>query len=115
MLRGLEPLESPSHGQFDVSFRGGTAAQPERPLFGAAFGEFLVRFCYLTTGAFYATQVGTDDIGYIGNSPITGASPIPSNKAEAHLQEVLPSTKLQRSARRLNGKQGYCPETFRRR
>ena len=58
------------------------AASPERR-------EFFRRFRYVAVGAYYTTAVGADDVGYIGNVPISGEYPGPSAEALEHLATVL--------------------------
>ena len=97
ILDGLERLEQQSRQRFDVSFAfapvqqktelvdsiaGGSGPEPDQ-------AEFFKRFRYLTVGAFYTTEAGARDIGYIGNVPIAGEYPGPSNEAMAHLAGVL--------------------------
>ncbi len=51
--------------------------------------EFFERFRFLSVGAFYTTEAGIKDIGYIGNVPISGEYPGPSAEAMTHLAGVL--------------------------
>jgi hypothetical protein len=51
--------------------------------------EFFQRFRFLAVGAFYTTAAGIEDIGYIGNVPISGDYPGPSRAAMTHLAGVL--------------------------
>jgi hypothetical protein len=39
--------------------------------------------------AFFCTPEGCKDIGYLGNVPIAGDYPGPSDEAKAHLDQVL--------------------------
>jgi hypothetical protein len=50
---------------------------------------FFERFRFLSVGAFYTTEAGIEDIGYIGNVPISGEYPGPSTEAMTHLAGVL--------------------------
>jgi hypothetical protein len=50
---------------------------------------FFRRFRYVSVGAYYTTAAGTADVGYIGNVPISGEYPGPSDEALAHLATVL--------------------------
>jgi hypothetical protein len=51
--------------------------------------EFFQRFRYLAVGAYYTSEAGIADVGYIGNVPIAGSYPGPSDEAMAHLAAVL--------------------------
>jgi len=44
---------------------------------------------YLTVGFFVTTAAGTEDLGYLGNTPIVGDYPGPSTEALTHLDGVL--------------------------
>ena len=96
ILQGLESLEQQSRERFGSSFASGTEEQ-KTELVGAiaAAGatadqsEFFQRFRYLAVGAFYTTEAGMADVGYIGNVPISGEYPGPSDEAMAHLAGVL--------------------------
>ena len=99
ILDGLEWLEHQSRERFDTSFSTATSGQraslvetiaDEDPA-GAAAHEaaFFTRFRYLAVGAFYTTAAGIEDIGYVGNVPIPGDYPGPSDEAMAHLAGVL--------------------------
>lgn len=66
-----------------VAGRGLADAQHERQ------AECFARFRYVAVGAYYTTQQGSADIGYIGNVPIVGDYPGPSEDAMTHLAGVL--------------------------
>jgi hypothetical protein len=95
ILDGLERLEQQSRQRFDVSFAFASVQQKTELVDSIAGGpepdqaEFFKRFRYLTVGAFYTTEAGARDIGYIGNVPIAGEYPGPSDEAMAHLAGVL--------------------------
>jgi hypothetical protein len=55
----------------------------------AAYRSFFDRFRYLCVGAFYSTAPGARDAGYVGNVPIVGEYPGPSDAALEHLARVL--------------------------
>ena len=61
---------------------------------GAAF---LGRMKFLTTGAYYTSEIGVKELGYVGNEPIEGDYPGPTKEALAHLDQVLSSLNLKRS------------------
>lgn len=50
---------------------------------------FFHQFRNLTLSAFFSTEVGRADIGYIGNVPIVGEYPGPTPEALAHLKAAL--------------------------
>lgn len=97
ILGGLEWLERQSRTRFNTSFASAAEADATALLDNIAYadsaaadlGNFFERFRYLAVGAFYTTEAGTDDIGYIGNVPIGGNYPGPSDEAMAHLAGVL--------------------------
>lgn len=100
ILAGLEWLEQQSQNRFGVSFAFADDVQTTELLESIALRdtstaetddlvEFLERFRFLSVGAFYTTEVGMADIGYIGNVPISGDYPGPSAEAMTHLAGVL--------------------------
>ncbi|MEX2125695.1 MAG: gluconate 2-dehydrogenase subunit 3 family protein [Woeseia sp.] len=100
ILAGLEWLEQQSQDRFGSSFAAAGVPQQAQLLDDIAYPadavpglaeqvEFFERFRYLTVGAFYTTEAGTNDIGYIGNVAIKGEYPGPSDEALAHLAGVL--------------------------
>ena len=103
---GLLWLQKQSLGQFDVGFADATNEQRSRLLDQIAFADkvgnglqtqhqFFKVYRNLTMSAFYATEVGMADIGYIGNSPIVGEYPGPTPEALAHLEKALNSLGLE--------------------
>jgi Gluconate 2-dehydrogenase subunit 3 len=98
VLAGLEWLEQQSQDRFDRSFATANEKQQLELVDGIARGaspefaaqsEFFRRFRWLAVGAFYTTDEGMADVGYIGNTPIAGEYPGPSDEAMAHLAGVL--------------------------
>jgi len=91
ILAGLEWLEQQSRYRFNSTFASVNDGQASvlldsivRP--GESEKEpllFFDRFRFLTVGAYYTTEAGIEDIGYIGNYPG------PSDEAMAHLAGVL--------------------------
>lgn len=51
--------------------------------------DAFLRFKNLVLGAYFCTPQGCKDIGYLGNVPIAGDYPGPSDEAKAHLEHVL--------------------------
>jgi hypothetical protein len=58
--------------------------------------DFLNKMKFLTTGAYYTSEPGVEELGYIGNTPIEGDYPGPTKEALAHLDKVLASLNLKR-------------------
>lgn len=57
--------------------------------------EFVERMKFLTTGAYYTSEKGIEELGYVGNVPITDSDyPGPTAEAMAHLKGVLASLNL---------------------
>ncbi|MCC3860415.1 gluconate 2-dehydrogenase subunit 3 family protein [Pseudemcibacter aquimaris] len=50
---------------------------------------FFARLRSLVFGAYFSSPEGIEDIGYIGNEPIIGDYPGPTEEAMAHLNEVI--------------------------
>ena len=99
ILAGLEWLEQQSRDRFGMPFADAGEDQQSAVVDAIAYpeatakleeqAEFFRRFRYLAVGAFYTTAAGIEDVGYIGNVPIAGAYPGPSDEAMAHLAGVL--------------------------
>ena len=99
ILAGLEWLERQSRDRFGRAFADASEGQQSALVDPIAHpnatpdlekqAEFFRRFRYLAVGAFYTTEAGMKDAGYIGNVPIAGAYPGPSDAAMAHLAAVL--------------------------
>jgi len=100
ILYGLEWLEQESLRRFGTGFAATGGAQQRELLDELAApgdgqtappepGEFFRRFRYVSVGAFYTTAAGAADAGYIGNVPISGEYPGPSDAALEHLAHVL--------------------------
>lgn len=65
---------------------------------GPAGRVFLDRMKFLTTGAYYTSAEGIDELGYVGNVAITtGDYPGPTPQAMAHLKQVLAALSLKLS------------------
>ena len=100
ILAGLEWLEQQSRREYDTAFVELSEAQARALLDQIAWsdrlaaelerqGRFFERFRSVAVGAYYTTAAGMDDIGYIGNMPISGDYPGPSEEALAHLAGLL--------------------------
>ena len=105
ILNGLEQLEQRSQDRFGTDFASAEHDQATELLDNIAYAGvanadllrlviFFERFRYLAVGAFYTTEAGIEDIGYIGNVPIGGEYPGPSDAAMAHLAGVLDKLNL---------------------
>jgi hypothetical protein len=100
ILAGLEWLEGQSRSQFGSGFAAATPDEREQLVDTIAApqaeastlspqAEFFDRFRYLAVGAYYTTEAGIGDIGYVGNVAISGEYPGPGDEALAHLAGVL--------------------------
>jgi len=72
----------------DIAFKDKVKPGLEKP------AEFFRRFRALTLGAFYTTQEGWADIGYLGNDPTDGPYPGPTPEAIAHMKKLVESMGL---------------------
>jgi hypothetical protein len=72
----------------DIAFKGRVKPGLEKP------AEFFGRMRALTVGAFYTTQVGWKDIGYLGNTPYEGPYKGPPPEAIAHMKALVESMGL---------------------
>jgi Gluconate 2-dehydrogenase subunit 3 len=100
ILGGLERLEQQSRDQFGSGFATAGERQQSELLdgmvsSGGAGQAFFERFRFLTVGAFYTTEEGMKDVGYIGNVAIHSEYPGPSDEAMTHLAGVLEQLGLQ--------------------
>lgn len=101
ILSGLAWLDQESQRRFDKKFVQASSAQQLEIIDVIAYeeAESDLRYIYiakvfdglrtLVTIAFFASAEGTDDLGYIGNTPIEGDYPGPTPEAKAHLEAVL--------------------------
>ena len=102
ILAGLEWLEQHSRSRFNATFASASDDHATKLLDsivepGEVEEELVVffdRFRFLAVGAYYTTEAGIEDIGYIGNVPIVGDYPGPSDEAMAHLAGVLDQLNL---------------------
>ena len=105
ILAGLEWLEQQSWNRFGHGFPSADDQQATELIDSMASSDpaateqsdlvtFFNRFRYLAVGAYYTTEEGIEDIGYIGNVPIAGDYPGPSDAAMAHLSGVLEKLNL---------------------
>ena len=59
-------------------------------------GAFLSKMKFLTTGAYYTSEEGVEELGYIGNVALEGDYPGPTPEALAHLDTILAGLNLKR-------------------
>ena len=101
---GLVWLEQESIDRFAVSFVDATAEQRSAILDDIAYRDrvkpglddaarFLAKFRHLVMSAYYSTEAGVVEIGYIGNTPIVGEYPGPTPEALAHLERGTETTR----------------------
>jgi hypothetical protein len=100
ILSGLAWLDAESNARFShgfaqasdserraifdrIAFRAKVQPGYERPAF------FFARLRGLVMGGFYSLPEGMKDIGYLGNTPITGDYPGPTQEALAHFHAAL--------------------------
>ncbi|HWM27903.1 MAG TPA: gluconate 2-dehydrogenase subunit 3 family protein [Woeseiaceae bacterium] len=101
ILGGLEWLEQQSRDRFGSGFADAEDRQQAELLDRMASSdvakqvEFFERFRFITVGAFYTTEEGMKDVGYIGNVAIHSEYPGPSDEAMTHLAGVLEQLGLQ--------------------
>ncbi len=57
---------------------------------------FIDKMKFLVTGAYYTSEPGVEELGYVGNTPIEGDYPGPTPEALAHLDGVLAKLNLKR-------------------
>ena len=84
--QGYAALDSPARA---IILRDAAEADPRGR-------RFLDRMKFLTTGAYYTSEAGVEELGYIGNVALEGDYPGPTAEALAHLDLVLAGLKLSR-------------------
>jgi hypothetical protein len=100
ILDGLTWLEQESLDRFSVSVADAGESQQTAILDDIAFrdrvksgleeaADFFRRFRHLAMSAYYSTEAGMAEIGYIGNTPLPGDYPGPTPEALAHLDAAL--------------------------
>jgi hypothetical protein len=72
----------------DIAWKDRVKPGMEKP------AEFFKRIRALTLGAFYTTQEGWKDIGYMGATPTEGPYPGPTPEALAHMKQLVESMGL---------------------
>lgn len=105
IFHGLEWLERTASESFAAGFADISDNERAGILDRIAFADrvepgldetaaFFHQYRNLTLSAFFSTEVGRADIGYIGNVPIVGEYPGPTPEALAHLEAALTSLGL---------------------
>lgn len=100
ILDGLKWLEQESLDRFSVSFADADDDQQSSILDDIAFRDrvksrlqeaahFFRRFRFLAMSAYYSTEPGMAEIGFMGNTPLSGDYPGPTEEALAHLKGGL--------------------------
>lgn len=100
IVAGLDWLERESRARFGAGFTELEAMDRDSLVAGIANADraspgaaaqvsFFARFRWIAVGAYYTTAAGSNDIGYVGNVPLAGPYPGPSDEAMAHLAAVL--------------------------
>lgn len=103
ILNGLEWLNEESDRRYGNNFMNASEgeqlqiiddiayeAQLEVPEFEHA-AIFFAKLRTLVLGAYFTSPAGMEDIGYMGNVPILGDYPGPSEEAKTHLDQVIAS------------------------
>jgi hypothetical protein len=100
ILSGLAWLGNESQSRFSGTFVGASGEHQRAILDDIAFkdriksgherpAEFFARLRALVLAGYYTSPEGVVELGYMGNSPIIGAYPGPSEAAMAHLRGKL--------------------------
>lgn len=99
-------LEAQAQDRFDTGFAAASEDQRKQILDDIAWygrigdgledmAESFRSFRNIAIGAFFASEAGVQDIGYLGNKPVIGPYPGPSPEAIEHLRGVLTSMGLE--------------------
>lgn len=105
IFAGLAWIEQESLNRFAKGFADAAGAERSAILDDIAFAgrvrsgfkeqaAFFSKFRYLAMSAFYSTEEGMADIGYMGNRPMSGPYPGPTPEALEHLNRALASLGL---------------------
>ncbi len=100
VFAGLEWIEQESLDRFEKGFAEASEEERAQILYEIAYqdrvkpgledaADFFGRFRFLTMGAFFSTEAGVADIGYMGNQPLGGEYPGPTPEALSHLNAAL--------------------------
>lgn len=100
ILNGLAWIEGQAQARHGASYAKLDEAKRSLILSDAAKADgrgrdFLDKMKFLTTGAYYTSEKGIEELGYVGNVPITDSDyPGPTPEAMAHLKGVLANLNL---------------------
>lgn len=103
VLAGLAWIEGQGQARYASTYAALDEAKRSLILADAAKADargkaFLDRMKFLTTGGYYTSEQGIEELGYVGNVPITDSDyPGPTKEALAHLDGVLASLNLKRA------------------
>jgi len=98
---GLQWLDDEAERRFQRLFAQADNQQQLAIITDIAFSEkqddaefehavgFFSRLRSLVLGAYFTSPEGIEDIGYIGNTPISGDYPGPTDEAMQHLQQII--------------------------
>lgn len=111
LFEGFDWLEGQAQERFGTSFADATDAQQKEVLDLIAWRNrpsdapdemrrFFRTFKDVAAGAYYASEAGMAEIGYLGNKPIIGPYPGPTKEALDHLAGVLAGLGLEMPAPR---------------
>jgi Gluconate 2-dehydrogenase subunit 3 len=101
ILNGLQWLDDEAMQRFKKSFLAVSEAQRTQIIDDIAFAEkqsdpefqhavhFFAKLRALILGGYFTSPEGIKDIGYMGNVPIMGDYPGPTEEAMAHLKQVI--------------------------
>jgi hypothetical protein len=101
LLKGFAWVEAEAQARHRSGYAGldepmRAAILTEAASHGGPGAAFLQRMKFLTTGAYYTSAEGVEELGYVGNEPLEGDYPGPTPEALAHLDGVLAALKLKR-------------------
>jgi hypothetical protein len=101
ILNGFAWIEAQAQARYKKSYAAADEAGRALILADAAKASpegkaFLDRMKFLTTGAYFTSEQGIEELGYIGNTPMNGDYPGPTPEALAHLDGVLAKLNLKR-------------------
>lgn len=100
ILNGFLWIDAQARARYGVNYATLDEAKRSLILADAAKADgrgraFVDKMKFLTTGAYYTSEKGIEEIGYVGNVPITDSDyPGPTPEAMAHLKGVLASLNL---------------------
>ena len=100
VLNGFAWIEAQAQARHGGTYAGLDEAKRSLILADAAKAdgkgrEFVERMKFLTTGGYFTSEKGVEELGYIGNVPITDSDyPGPTAEAMTHLKGVLATLNL---------------------